>query len=76
MDDFKLRLREDAGWILTIKDILRRCAHCGQEIQGKRYFCPEKKLLYCETCDVEVMKKHMIAKTEHEHFNIIEIRRE
>lgn len=73
---YNLDLAESGnGWIMTTDNKYNECHKCGNKLGTSFLFCKEFKQAFCKECEKVTFRRLCnCIKTEHEHFNITEIR--
>lgn len=70
-----LKIVEDEGWILTIKDKPLKCVRCFDNLSLPFFFCPEFENGRCNLCEINGKERTCNSlELHHEHFNIIQIK--
>lgn len=67
----------NGGWRLLLPaEERKRCSRCECKVTHYFYFCPDTKLMFCDSCEEQEVRvcTHIITakKPEHTHFNIID----
>ncbi len=72
----KFKLIDGQGWILRLEgaEKPKECGKCSTELGIDFYYCRDKHLGFCNECEKSFSGNLCNSKkTEHEHYNIIEI---